>query len=76
MPASLPLLKLESPPVCCEQCNRPWRTQADASKCCNPNWRRMQRVYKAVTGFGIEYGEFTWVEVEPPKDPKSKRRLP
>lgn len=70
--ATLPILNLQPPPACCPTCNRPWSLGADALKCCNPRWKRMQRVYKSVTGFGIEYGDFEWVEVPPESEPKKK----
>jgi hypothetical protein len=65
----------QAPPAlcCCPQCDQPWPTMTDALKCCNPNWKRMQRVYKSVTGFGIEYGDFEWVEVSPEKAKRKPR---
>lgn len=66
----------DAPPATCQcpKCERPWLSMNDALKCCDPNWKRMQRVYKSLTTFGIEYGDFEWVEVTPPKPSKKDKR--
>lgn len=49
----------------CRTGTHQWADREDARKCCNPFWKRAQRIVKSTTGFGVSYLEYEWVEVSP-----------